>query len=710
MSTFYGAHNFVVTGSEFIGHQNVQIHQTSGPSGIDILREASTPEAAVDAGERGYDPTCHPGTREQYIKDITGWATTTDSDQLPVYWMKGPAGVGKSAIAQTCARAMKDSSHLGAAFFFSVNGRRKDHTRFFPTLAYQLATILPDYRKIVDSRVHNDKTLVTKTMSAQFESLIVEPLRTLREQGSEVRRRPIFIDGLDECESQDAQAEIIKLIAASVQTRSTPFCWAIFSRAERQIASIFALVHISPLCCTVYLPISRDNDKDVELYLRDGFKNMLQRRNMVLSTPWPAEEDIKKLVDAAAGLFAYAATVLRFIDKHSRSGFRETLQAVLDLIAKPGSRSLPIFSNLDNLYILILQRVPDDILRPMNMLLYWMTIRGWDDRNVEAALACNVFGISETAFKTICHYLQAVVAYQEPPQSIQKLVPTVDLARSFYHQGSSFKLNTSLRDQLLEVHGTIPLLHKSFLKFLVDSSRSSAFYAHSAPIIQGFWVCLLQQQIRFASGYIIEGSRLELASRTANSSTLLSWPQGSEFVDSCLAIYALYTFSNNTRFLWTLGANADASPLVMKFDHRKSLIAETMIYAPGRHAYPGERIQIIEGNVFKCIPPEAQDQFDLALFQALLTKAEKVGSIKAFHPLAPSFLESMINMYSRHKACKCHGLYKIGGGEKSVILYWEYDKQRRYFHQFRAVDYERAMRIYKAEKYRMWDKPWVPPF
>lgn len=38
-----------------------------------------------------------------------------------VYWMRGPAGVGKLAIAQTCAEQMRGNGYLGAAFFFTVN-------------------------------------------------------------------------------------------------------------------------------------------------------------------------------------------------------------------------------------------------------------------------------------------------------------------------------------------------------------------------------------------------------------------------------------------------------------------------------------------------------------------------------------------------------------------------------------------------------------
>jgi hypothetical protein len=39
--------------------------------GIDVVREASVLDAAVDAEARRYAPTCCPGTREQHISDIT---------------------------------------------------------------------------------------------------------------------------------------------------------------------------------------------------------------------------------------------------------------------------------------------------------------------------------------------------------------------------------------------------------------------------------------------------------------------------------------------------------------------------------------------------------------------------------------------------------------------------------------------------------------
>ena len=83
-------------------------------NGIDILYEASDPGTAFDS-QGHYDRRCFPGTREQYIADITNWVTESANPPSSMYWMRGPAGVGKSAIAQTCAKKLKETGHLGAA-------------------------------------------------------------------------------------------------------------------------------------------------------------------------------------------------------------------------------------------------------------------------------------------------------------------------------------------------------------------------------------------------------------------------------------------------------------------------------------------------------------------------------------------------------------------------------------------------------------------
>jgi len=207
----------------------------------------------------------------------------------------------------------------------------------FTSIAYQLTTALPDYHAAVDERISKDKSLTEKKMPSQFRSLIVESLLELEKQGKRVQPKAVFIDGLDECAGGDAQAEIIKIIASSVMEGSTPFHWAIFSRAEPCIMSTFKQDNIASVIHSVELPISREANGEIELYLRSGFKNILQKQNFTqLLSSWPTDNDIRTLVDAAAGLFAHPAAVLRYVTYPQDSQFRERLQSVLDALSDAG--------------------------------------------------------------------------------------------------------------------------------------------------------------------------------------------------------------------------------------------------------------------------------------------------------------------------------------------------------------------------------------
>jgi hypothetical protein len=467
--------------------------------GIDIVRETSIPDAAVDAEARQYDPTCCPGTREQHISDITDWATGVNSDQSQhLLWMWGPAGVGKSALAQTCAEKVKEEGALGAAFFFSINGRR-DHRPFFVTLAYQLSTVLPDYRSVLDATVYNDKALVTKKMAAQFDSLIVQPVQGLESQGKAVRQKAIFIDGLDECEDTKAQEEIIKLIATSVRTKSTPFRWAIFSRAETHIRSTFEHELISPTTRIVELPIkSPDDDYQVEIFLRHEFGNILRRRNLPLTPSWPSDKDINALVKAAGGLFAYAAAVLRYIDLSKALGLEDALLDVLNSASHGGSGP---FAGLDAFYMHIMQRIPENILPSAQLLLYY----SGSGRNTFQASICNQLGLSQFDFLGIYQYLHAVLRVQEYPDPLV-LPSNVDSSHSYLDRRYFVQAAPSFHGQVMGVHGGINFHHKSFHDFLGDPARSSSFCVTTPAIYTKLFDCLVQRHHHFAQCYVIRGN------------------------------------------------------------------------------------------------------------------------------------------------------------------------------------------------------------
>ncbi|KAF5357155.1 hypothetical protein D9756_006433 [Leucocoprinus leucothites] len=700
MSILHEAHHFIISGGQFT------TQTTYNQSGIDILFEASTPEASVDAEERDYAPSCYIGTREQYIQEIIYWATASKEEGAipPLYWMKGPAAVGKSAVAQTCAERLKGSGHLVTAFFFSVNGRRKDHTRFFPTLAYQLSTVLPDYREIVNRKLSVDRTLVKKTMSSQFRSLIVEPLQELREQGKDVQPRAIIIDGLDERQSTKAQMEIIEIIASSIRTGSTPFRWAVFSREEPHIVSTFALSVVSSICHSVLLPISRKADGEIELYLRGGFENILRGRNLFhLSPSWPTVEQIQILVNAAAGLFAHPATVLRFVDRHSYSGFGETLEVVIASISKPGSPSVSAYAELDALYTLILQRVPHGILFSMQLLLLQLLFYDYDGANL--TLLCNTLGISERVFQGIHCHLQAVVDFQEyPPPMFDE---GIDLERSFFGQELSSTSKFSLKRTLARVHGAITFRHKSFHDFLRDPVRSSSFCVTTPAIRQNLFDCLIQQhpsprielcdpKPEYASPDCTELhaqrfiSELALSPGMASSSASLSWPHGSEFVDSWIKARTFLGVSyllshDHPSFRTFLGGFSSSS--LRKFeelDYRKCLLGSIMRFgigiSPDTTVIGLDRagLSIINGGS-EFTQLKDYTHFEPDTFLAMVEKLARTRVIRPYHPRSGSsrIVSTFHAVFRQRPSSKKSGLYKFGHGDKSVIWYWEFDTEKR---------------------------------
>ncbi|KAF9234908.1 hypothetical protein BU15DRAFT_78539 [Melanogaster broomeanus] len=74
------------------------------------------------------------------------------------------------------------------------------------------------------------------------------------------------------------------------------------------------------------------------------------------SSPWPAQHDVEMVVQRSAGLFIFAATVVKFVgDKHNSPVAR--LEEVLRGGISAGSRLFT--SDLDILYFDVLRMTPD---------------------------------------------------------------------------------------------------------------------------------------------------------------------------------------------------------------------------------------------------------------------------------------------------------------------------------------------------------------
>ncbi|KAF9443929.1 hypothetical protein P691DRAFT_808132 [Macrolepiota fuliginosa MF-IS2] len=392
-----GAHDFVMNQPQFIDHPQPE------KQGLKILLKASLPDAAYDSSE--HPRNCHPGTRIQYIDQIVKWGIEGLDSGHHIFWLKGPAGVGKSAIAQSCAEEFASRNKLAAAFFFSRPNQRDNPQRLFTSISYQWASKRKTYAEILKSTIHDDPTIVNKELHHQFHHLFVSPLQELAAKGEGISERVVIIDGLDECAGVAAQRTIVQIVAASIRDNTTPVIWLICSRLEPHLVATFKSPEVSTVTHQEELKVSRAIDNEIAKYLTDELAKIGMEHDLPI--PWPCERDIGTLINLSGGLFIYANTVVRFIGDHNSLGPEDQLRAVVALatsVAK-GSTEHPL-SELDLFYLLIMQRIPAKILRTVQWILLATFISGaWTDVKSNRQF----LGLSQSQFQAACRTLHSVM-------------------------------------------------------------------------------------------------------------------------------------------------------------------------------------------------------------------------------------------------------------------------------------------------------------
>lgn len=355
-----------------------------------------------------------------------------------ITWVKGPAGVGKSAIAQSCADDLDLQDRLGASFFFSRTNHRDNPDLFFTTLAYQLAVTHDTYGAHLDDKLTRNPSLIHKSLPHQFRHLFVVPFAqpAIRE---EVGERVVIVDGLDECSSQEAQADIVKIVATSVERGTTPFLWIFLSRLEPQIIDTFDLPNIMSISEHIDLPVSRKIDTEILLYLADKLRDIGRKYGLTL--PWPSEAEVWKLVDFSGGLFACAHAIVHFVGAVSPAGPVEQLRAVLQLALKRSTAksSKHPLSALDALYTLIMECVPSEMRQTVQWILLMTRVPGMG----YAYKSANLLGLSELQLRNACQCLHSVMFISE------------------------------------DSWPDIKFYHASFMDFIEDPARSCQFYLWS---------------------------------------------------------------------------------------------------------------------------------------------------------------------------------------------------------------------------------------
>ncbi|KAM6499437.1 hypothetical protein JOM56_004945, partial [Amanita muscaria] len=126
-----------------------------GTHGLEKLERFVSFAALHDSAEQDPDRRCHPGTRENVLSRLRYWIDNPNQTDR-IFWLYGPVGAGKSAIAQTIAHGYKQGEVAATFFFYRSDSGRNDGNRLFPTIAWQLAFSIPAVKDLI---VHGlDKT------------------------------------------------------------------------------------------------------------------------------------------------------------------------------------------------------------------------------------------------------------------------------------------------------------------------------------------------------------------------------------------------------------------------------------------------------------------------------------------------------------------------------------------------------------------------
>ncbi|KXN92853.1 hypothetical protein AN958_06958 [Leucoagaricus sp. SymC.cos] len=440
-------------------------------------------------------------------------------------WVMGPAAVGKSAVAQTIAEDFAEVGHLGASFFFSRPNHRDNPETLIPTLIYQLAIKLPEYKQIITKRLGDDPTILHKNRRAQFRELVTEPFLFLKAKRHPVTASPplIVIDGLDECSDQEAQCEFVELVSS---VNHLPLLWLVCSRPEFHLKSIQSNPDFHLTCLREDLLIDdKEAQQDAQRLLQSEFKKIRRCYSNQLGIDWPPQEHVRCIAATASGHLGFTAFVLRFIGDKERGDPDSQLQICVRFIG--GGRSRPGALNplhaLDLLYREIFSSIPIDYLG------------------------------------TAMRVLSLTILYPHDKLSAQDHANFLSLDRAAFYR-SLQKLHSVLSiPSASEAHTAgLYVYHASFSDFLKDSNRSGRYAIDEGTAHLDIAVRSLQWQVTARE------AALRACSRVNHVSLPLEWT-GSRDADELKE--NLRSFSSRVGLIACCKVHEDLVPSILTALH-----------------------------------------------------------------------------------------------------------------------------------------------
>ncbi|KAF5356096.1 hypothetical protein D9756_004383 [Leucocoprinus leucothites] len=425
----------------------------TGLAVLQRLIEKGNPRAIHDSDYREYPPRCSENTRASLRNEVLQWRGNPSREQR-LLWYMGPAGIGKSAIAQSIAEELEETGHLGGTFFFSRPGQINDPATVIPTLAYQLAMRNDTYKQIVSQRLADDLLILNKNRSTQFKKLIIEPFQLIATTSNASLQDPLLIilDGLDECKGTEEQCELVQLLLDHAgRIKQFPLLWLIYSRPEWHFKTIVSDVDFPGACDQKEISVNdAEAQADARRVLEGELAKIRKQFAGFLPADWPPRQDVDRLCKAASGHLGYVSFMARFIGDKEVGDPEKQLRIctrVASGLGVDGGVQVNPLEALDRLYGRVLSDVPATVL-PITMQILGASLNRWESNFVQHVQdQANYLLLTQASYYGALKSLHSVLNVPPPSEASSK-------ALQFYHA--------------------------SFTDFLRDPARSGKFHIGGA--------------------------------------------------------------------------------------------------------------------------------------------------------------------------------------------------------------------------------------
>ncbi|KIK01532.1 hypothetical protein K443DRAFT_98399 [Laccaria amethystina LaAM-08-1] len=317
-TTISGSAQVINAGHDIIFHGSLPAPGTSS-----LLRPVSN----ATHTRAGHVPRCDPETRLEVIAEIREWLDGHDNDKRAVVcWLNGPAGYGKSALAQTIAESYAAEGRLLGSFFFLRGAGERSHiSRLIPTLAHQISLTVPGAKLLIERALEDEPALLGSTVSLahRLRRLVIEPIHLNTSQLSyssknvsrSVKKQIVVIDALDECDDKAEMAGFIDvLLSASSGGTHLPFRILLTSRVEEHIRKKF---DSSKARFLHRLELQNFGARqDIKVHFQKEFDCIYDQNWRIMQRipkPWPSAGVLTALLDKAGSSFAFATTLIQCV-------------------------------------------------------------------------------------------------------------------------------------------------------------------------------------------------------------------------------------------------------------------------------------------------------------------------------------------------------------------------------------------------------------